>query len=129
MDAIDGHQDPHTQPYGDGESISDPARRRVEITFANLQRHGSTPMCPRRSLHAQGKHRRARHHRHTESCRAKLYRGLREADSPRTKTPTLRDHASMTLTSSLAFIQNSLRLHKLICRHHLVLQPLLPSDG
>ena len=49
----------------------------MQVTWKNLQDFEFTPNCPRCSLHRQGLHARARHSRHNEVCRSRMYQEIR----------------------------------------------------
>ena len=53
----------------------------MKITLADLNRHGFADHCPRCGLHRTGQHARARFHKHTETCRARIYDALERAGS------------------------------------------------
>ena len=82
VDDIETQKDSHDFQEQDreGPNIA-PPKRRVNITFKDLQTHGVPSHCPQCSLHEQGVHRRARMHAHTEACRARAYDELRKAGS------------------------------------------------
>ena len=89
---------------------SAPARRRVGITLSDLQTHGFTLEstcghgCPRWALHSQGQHRRAQHHKHTECCRARIYKALRDAGASKIQ------HADVDRTQTKQEQQKNLSL-------------------
>ena len=55
------------------------ASRRLRINFEHLKAHGYTPRCRRCQLHRQGLHAQAKHLRHDEACRSRIYRAIRAA--------------------------------------------------
>lgn len=79
-DVIEEDAAPHSHP----EPVEDPEteeieRRRLRITFEHLKTHGYTQGCRRCQLHKQGLHTRAKHFRHSETCRSRIYRAARAA--------------------------------------------------
>ena len=71
------------RPMAHPEAVEDPEdeikRRRLSITLEHLRAHGYTPGCRRCELHRQGLHVRAKHTRHDEVCRSRVYRAIRAA--------------------------------------------------
>ena len=86
LDSIEGISNPHEHYIVDTtESADPPGRTRVKITLAYLTTRGFPNNCARCSLHREGQHRRARCHKQTEDCRARVYKALRHAESPKVK--------------------------------------------
>ena len=80
-DVIEETEDPHQHASAD-EPIDaegpDAASRRLRITYAHLRQHVFTPGCRRCELHRQGLHARAKHLRHDEACRSRIYLAVKE---------------------------------------------------
>ena len=75
LDNIEHVHDPHAHAAEDVEPADIPAmppRRRVRITYSDLQKYGFTDGCSRCSCYRDGAHRRARFHKHSETCRARI---------------------------------------------------------
>ena len=68
----------HPEPVEDQEAIETESRR-LAINIEHLKVHGFTPGCRRCNLHRQGLHARAKHLRHDEACRSRIYRAVRAA--------------------------------------------------
>ena len=81
LDIIEQGPEPHAHAPNEEDDAEDetmpPKRRRMQVTWKNLQDFGFTPNCPRCSLHRQGLHARARHSRHNEVCRSRMYQEIR----------------------------------------------------
>ena len=83
IDEIETQQQPHDQsraPIGDGAE-----QRWVQITRADVAKHGATTGCPTCAAHLGGHHERARCLKHTETCRERLYDALRADNSIKIK--------------------------------------------
>ena len=81
-DIIEEAEDPHQHASTDGPADAedpDAASRRLSIRYAHLRQHGFTPGCRRCEMHRQGLHARAKHLRHSEACRSRVYLAIREA--------------------------------------------------
>ena len=78
-DVIVEDASPHTHP-GDREDpeITERETRRLKISYELLLRYGFTPRCRRFGPHRQGLHARAKHLRHDEACRSRIYRAIKE---------------------------------------------------
>ena len=80
-DNIEETEDPHAHPSADTPADAedpDAASRRLRITDHHLRQHGFTPGCRRCDLHRQGHHSRAKHLRHDEACRSRIYLAVKE---------------------------------------------------
>ena len=80
LDVIEQEPDPHAYAPVEATEDDDAAqlkRRRMIVTWQNLQEFGFTPNCRRCSLHRQGLHARAKHCRHNEDCRSRIYQEVR----------------------------------------------------
>ena len=81
-DVIEEADDPHAHPSADAPADAedpDAASRRLRITDNHLRQHGYTNGCRRCDLHKQGQHSRAKHMRHDEVCRSRIYLAVKEA--------------------------------------------------
>ena len=83
LDKLEDGESPHE--HAEPEVGSESRRRRVRIMLSDLKKHGFSPHCPRCGLHQSGQHSRARFHKHTEACRARLYRAFADSGSPKYK--------------------------------------------
>ena len=68
----------HSEPAEDPE-MAEIELRRLRITFEHLKAHGYTTGCRKCQLHRQGLHVRAKHFRHDETCRSRIYKAIRAA--------------------------------------------------
>ena len=103
-DIIEEDQAPHLhpEPNEDAEAV-EPSSRRLRITNGHLREYGYTPNCRRCELHRQGLHARAKHLRHDEECRTRVYRAIKaakgnvgEEEEKRLRTEEPRTKASET---------------------------------
>ena len=86
LDIIEQGPEPHAhahededQQQVDDDSMPPSKKRRVQVTWKQLQQFGYTEGCHRCGLHRQGLHARARHARHNEVCRSRIYHEIRGA--------------------------------------------------
>ena len=80
LDIIEQGPEPHEHAPGEDVDVGDGdehKKRRMQVSWQNLQDYGFTPNCPRCSLHRQGLHARAKHSRHNEVCRSRIYQEIR----------------------------------------------------
>ena len=82
LDIIEQYPEPHAHTSDgveahDDESMPAAKGRRIQISWKHLQDFGFTSGCHRCSLHRQGLHARARHSRHNEACRTRIYNEVR----------------------------------------------------
>jgi len=80
-DVIEEAEDPHAHASADAPADAedpDAASRRLRISPNHLRQHGYTPGCRRCDLHRQGHHARAKHLRHDEACRSRIYLAVKE---------------------------------------------------
>ena len=80
-DVIEKAEDPHAHPSAKAQRDAkdpDAASRRLRITDNLLRQHGYTKGCRRCDLHRQGLHARAKHLRHDEVCRSRIYLAVKE---------------------------------------------------
>ena len=77
-DSIEEEVSPHTHPEDqeDGE-LAERENRRMQISYPHLRKYGFTGGCRRCELHKQGLHARAKHLRHSEACRSRIYRAIK----------------------------------------------------
>ena len=83
LDIIEQSQEPQAHARSEQEvedvDVSGPKGRRMQVGWKQLQDYGYSDGCSRCSLHRQGLHQRAKQHRHSESCRSRIYRAMRDA--------------------------------------------------
>ena len=80
-DIIEEAEDPQAHAPSDAPADAedpDAASRRLRITDNHMRQHGYTPGCRRCDLHRQGLHARAKHLRHDEECRSRIYLAIKE---------------------------------------------------
>ena len=80
-DIIEEAEDPHAHAASDAPADAedpDAASRRLRITDHHLRQHGYTAGCRRCDFHRQGLHSRAKHLRHDEACRSRIYLAIKE---------------------------------------------------
>ena len=82
-DVIEEAEDPHVHASAEGPDAEDPDAfrhldRRLRITPNLLRQHGYTPGCRNCELQRQGQHTRAKHLRHDEACRSRIYLAIKE---------------------------------------------------
>ena len=79
-DVIEEVEDPHAHASAEGPDAEDPdaASRRLRINPTHLRVHGYTHGCRRCDLHKQGLNSRAKHLRHDEACRSRIYLAIKE---------------------------------------------------
>ena len=81
FDIIEEDMAPNTHPEAaEDQDIDESSIRRPRISMEHIQKHGLTPGCRRCELHRQGRHVRAKHLRHAEACRSRIY-GAIEAEN------------------------------------------------
>ena len=78
FDVIEQDDEPHVhaEPVDDPEAESQ-GFRRLRITQDHMRLHGYSDGCPRCNLHQQGLHVRAKHLRHSEACRSRIYNAIK----------------------------------------------------
>ena len=81
-EAIEGTEAPHAHEEPDAveedEDLTD-AHRRLKITLKDLKEHGYSKLCPKCRWYEQDNAARAKKAKHSESCRARIYKALKEA--------------------------------------------------
>ena len=80
-DIIEETEDPHAHAPSDAPADAedpDAASRRLRITDNHMRQHGYTAGCRRCDVHKQGLHSRAKHLRHDEECRSRIYLAIKE---------------------------------------------------
>ena len=77
-DSIEEDVSPHTHPDDrDDQDLVERENRRMQISYPHLRQYGFTDGCRRCELHKQGLHARAKHLRHSEECRSRIYRAIK----------------------------------------------------
>ena len=78
-DAIEEETSPHTHPEDmEDQEMDVSASRRLRVTPELLAEHGHTSGCRRCELHKQGLHARAKLSRHSEACRSRIYKSIKD---------------------------------------------------
>ena len=79
FDVIEEDAAPHNHPeVVEDPEVDDVASRRLRIGMEHLREYGFTPGCRRCELHRQGLHARAKHARHDEACRSRIYKAIKD---------------------------------------------------
>lgn len=87
LDKLEAREAPHSFDAAVTDSDTSQAPwRTVRIAFADLKKYGFSDICPRRACHQTGSHARAKHHRHSETCRARIYQALRDDDASKVRS-------------------------------------------
>ena len=68
-------------------------RRRVPITANDLIKYGLSDACAKCGAHKLNNPERAKHVKHSESCRARIYQRMREANDPKVVNAEAQDKA------------------------------------
>ena len=85
-DIIEEEASPHTHPEENEDlELNEPLSRRRQITAQHLRDYGYSDRCRRCAYHKQGLHARAKHLRHDEACRSRIYKAIRDARGPGTE--------------------------------------------
>ena len=88
FDMIEQQTEPHAHPeieVHDDDGQTDRLTRRLRIQDSHLREHGYTPGCPRCALHRQGLHARAKHSRHNEDCKSRIYKAIKASGKHQAK--------------------------------------------
>ena len=86
---IEAEPDPHRGPEGhrhdgpDADDVEPGVQRRLHIMLSDLQTYGFSADCPRCDFLRNGQRLKARSYDHTEACRARIYKAMRDAKNPR----------------------------------------------
>ena len=79
-DIIEEDVSPHTHSEeAEDPEADDSSSRRLRISPKHLREHGCTDGCKCCQLHRQGLHARAKHMRHDEACRSRIYQAIKGA--------------------------------------------------
>ena len=86
LDIIEQGPEPHAHSSEDPANAEDDSAplakgRRIQVTPQHLQEYGYTPGCHRCLMHRQGQHARAKHSRHNETCRNRIYAEIRSTQN------------------------------------------------
>ena len=94
---IDGTPEPHEhaardrQPTAEETQVEEEAEagdfgmRRLKITPKDLIDHGYSKACPKCNFHKDGNTSRAKRAKHTQTCRMKIYKSMKEAGAAKFK--------------------------------------------
>ena len=79
-DHIEEEIEPHKNLDDDLADVDEQGLpRRLTITMADLRAHGFSEHCMKCQMHSQGNHARGLLLRHSEDCRARIYKAMRDA--------------------------------------------------